>query len=85
MTSVESAINELANLELLHIRGNLYIADYKNNDQYIAARNIYALDKKYLFGRDCIKELEHRCYEGNHVFTKDELPEDAAIGYLSKI
>ncbi len=84
MTSVESAIDELANLELLFIRSNLYINDYKNEDQYIAARNIFALDKKYLFGRDCIEELGRRCYEGNHVFTKDELPEDAAISYLLK-
>ena len=85
MTSVESAINELANLGLLFIRSNLYIADYKNADQFIAARNIYALDKKHLSGRDCIKELEHRCYESNHVFTRDELPEGAVISYLTKI
>ena len=85
LTSIENAINELANLELLFIRSNLYIVDYKDNTQYIAARNIYALDKKYLFGRDCIKELESRCYDGNHVFTKDELPEDAVISYLTKI
>lgn len=80
ITTVESAIKILVDLELIYIRTDLYVADIMDRDVFVPARNVFAIDQKHLIGNAVINELGN--FYGREVCNKQDV--DGKTRFLKK-
>lgn len=78
VTTIEKAIDILAELKLLYINSGFYIEDNTNNGVYVPASNVYSI--RPVSVAECITELESKY--GKPVYTKDTVP--GIIKFLDK-
>ena len=74
LTTVKKAIKILEQLKMIYVDRDLYIQDATNNSSYVRARNVYALEEKYINNDIVLDELGH--YYKQPVCRKANIPNE---------